>query len=276
MTIFKIAGKPPRTLKDLEREAIALASQGRWEESIDVNRETLAMAPENVEALNRFARALSELGRYSQARELLQHVLSLSPANVIARKNLDRIAGLKDTVGPAKASSLAHRVFLEESGKTCLTDVAVQNGTKLSGHLAPGEALSLTRDGHAVLVGIPKGEPLGRVTPKLAARLARLIQGGNRYVAAVASVGSGRVSVVIREEYRHPSLIGVVSFPGSSDGPVSYGDDLDLAEEDIQDLESAPEPANEADDERSGEGEEEEEEAPQRSARDDDEDQEER
>lgn len=249
MTIFKIAGRPQRSLKDLEREAIALANQGRWEEAVAVNREALSMARESVEALNRLARALSELGRYSEARESLQRVLLLSPGNTIAKKNLDRIAGLKDTAAPARASSLAPRVFIEDSGKTRVTDIAVEDRDRLLSQLAPGEALTLEPAGHAVVVRIPAGEVVGRITPKLAARLARLMRGGNRYVAAVASVGAGKVSVLIREEYQHPSLSGVVSFPGGAEGPLAYGDELEFAEEETHEVELPRERAGEGDDE---------------------------
>ena len=58
-----------------------------------------------------------------------------------------------------------------------------------------------------------EGRLLGRVEPRLARRLRRLMAGGNCYSAAVVAVDAAAVSVIIRETARHPSLRNVVSFP---------------------------------------------------------------
>jgi hypothetical protein len=42
------------------------------------------------------------------------------------------------------------------------------------------------------------------------------MKGGNRYQAAVTSVTSKEVLVIIRETYKHPSQAGTVSFPSRS------------------------------------------------------------
>jgi|OM-RGC.v1.026510675 hypothetical protein len=60
------------------------------------------------------------------------------------------------------------------------------------------------------------GITLGYVETKLASRLVKLIGKGNCYDAAVLSATPAKVSVVIREIYRHPSLLGVISFPAVS------------------------------------------------------------
>jgi hypothetical protein len=54
---------------------------------------------------------------------------------------------------------------------------------------------------------------VGQVEPKLAKRLIGLIETGNRYTAAVTTVGDNAISIIIRETYQHPSNRGKFSFP---------------------------------------------------------------
>ncbi len=281
MTIYKLDPKPQKSLKELERDAIAFANQGRWDAAAAANQEALARSADNVETLNRLGRALSELGRYTDARQTFQKVLRLSRNNPIARKNLERIANLQDAPAPKPASGLAPRLFLKESGKTCLTDVTALGGARQLSRLAPGEALALEVSGSAVVVRVPKGDVIGRLTPKLASRLARLLQGGNRYAVAVASIAGAKLSVLIREVYQHASLAGVVSFPSSAEGADTYADDLEVVEDEGPEPEPGPAPgawptAQAGDEkEREGDGEAEESGAAARKSDDDDDDDEE-
>jgi hypothetical protein len=79
------------------------------------------------------------------------------------------------------------------------------------------------------------------VEPKLGKRLIGLINGGNRYEAAIIGVNDRGISVIIRETYRHTSLHNVCSFPTKSreenrvylsDSFLRYIEDNDLEEED--------------------------------------------
>lgn len=280
MTIYKIDRKPQKSLRELERDAIAFANQGRWDAAAEANQEALALSADNVEALNRLGRALSELGRYADARETFQKVLRLSRNNPIARKNLERIASLEDAPAPKPVSGLAPRLFLKESGKTCLTDVTTLDGARQLSRLVPGETLTLEHSDSAVVVRVPKGEVIGRITPKLAARLARLLQGGNRYAVAVSSIAGGKLSVLIREVYQHPSLTGVVSFPSSVEGADVYADDVEVVDDEGPEPEQGPAPSawavGQAGDEKEheGDGEAEENGAAARKSDDDDDDEE--
>ena len=77
---------------------------------------------------------------------------------------------------------------------------------------------------------------LGSVEPRLARRLRKLMDGGNRYGAAIVSIDGESVSIVIRETQQHPSLRNVVSFPplrrsdGEPDGRDSDAAGDELAE----------------------------------------------
>ena len=64
------------------------------------------------------------------------------------------------------------------------------------------------------------GEYLSDVEPKLALRLAKLINGGNKYAAAVAGINTDSVRVIIKETFQHPNQAGRLSFPAGKAGDM--------------------------------------------------------
>ena len=55
--------------RQLTREAIDLAMQGRWEETIATNKDIIEIFPKDVSAYNRVGKSLAELGWYTEAKE---------------------------------------------------------------------------------------------------------------------------------------------------------------------------------------------------------------
>lgn len=208
--------------RDRVREAVALAVQGRWQEALVVNQALLAQYPGAVDTLNRLGKALSELGRYAEAREAFQQALDRSPSNGIARKNLERLDRLKDTAPAPRAERLSPQLFIEESGKSCVTMLRAPAAPEVLARVAAGDPLGLQVDGATVRVVLGEDVPLGRLEPKLAARLIKLLDAGNRYRVAVATVDKTGVSVILREAYQHPRLAGTVSFPTRMEAVVPY------------------------------------------------------
>ena len=208
--------------RDRVREAVALAVQGRWHEALVVNRALLAEYPGAVDTLNRLGKALSELGRYAEAREAFQQALHYSPSNGIARKNLERLDQLKDTAPVPRTERLSPQLFIEESGKSCVTMLRTPAPPEVLARVAAGDPLALQVDGATVRVVIGEDAPLGQLEPKLAARLIKLMEVGNRYRVAVATVNKAGVSVILREVYQHPRLAGIVSFPTRIEAILPY------------------------------------------------------
>ncbi len=64
------------------------------------------------------------------------------------------------------------------------------------------------------------GDYVSDVEPKLALRLTRLMEGGNKYAAAVAGVTPDAVRVIIKETFQHPTQVGKLSFPAGKAGDV--------------------------------------------------------
>ncbi len=195
------------------REAIALAMQSRWEEAVEANRAIIEAFSTDVDAYNRLGRALMEMGRYQEAREAYQKGLELDSHNKIARKNLARLALLKE----AKATSERHRValhlFLQETGKAAIVNLVHLALPKVLAHMVAGDQVFLLAEGQRLWVADRGGTPLGEVEPRHAVRLLELIRGGNQYSAAITSLEDRVVQVIIKETYQHPSQAGRLSFP---------------------------------------------------------------
>jgi len=194
--------------------AIRLALQSRWEEAVTVNRDIVSLYPSDVDAWNRLGKALAELGRYQESREAYGKTLEIDSTNTIARKNLARLAVLGE-VAPARAEpkqQLDPQIFIEETGKTGITTLHRVNQDVLI-RMTAGDRVELRPEGNVLLVENTRGEYLGEVEARLGLRLLKLMQGGNKYAAALTSLANATGRVIIKEVFQHPSQAGRPSFP---------------------------------------------------------------
>jgi len=209
-------GEGTRLKRQRAEQAIQLALQSRWEEAAAMNRAIISVFPSDVDAYNRLGKAHMEMGECEDARRAYEKALELEPGNSIARKNLGRL-GVKKGVATARSEgsrNIDPALFIAETGKTgnvTLTGVAAET---LVG-LTAGDSVNLRVQRNTVAVETVGGDLLGEIAPKLGLRLSRLIEGGNSYVAAIASLSDGSVRVIIREIYQHPSQQGRPSFPAA-------------------------------------------------------------
>ena len=210
------AGESTRLKRQRADQAIQLALQSRWEEAAAINRSIISVFPSDVDAYNRLGKALMEMGESEESRRAYEKTLALEPGNSIARKNLERLDARKSIVAVRVESpkSIDPSLFIAQTGSTGIANLKAVVPETLAG-LTAGDTLNLRIQGHTVAVETVGGDQLGVIEPKLGLRLARLIEGGNRYVAAVASLSNGGVRIIIREIYQHPSQQGKPSFPVS-------------------------------------------------------------
>lgn len=203
-----------RLKRERAKQAIALATESRWDEALSANRVILEDFPDDAEAWNRLGKSLSELGRYSEARQAFRRALEVSPSNCIARKNLERM-GLVREDNPQRPlhRGVPPNFFIEETGKTQTTCLVDRAPKEVLARMTPGEPAYLEPQEHKLLVNNSRGDYLGTVDPKLGLRLLRLMRGGNRYAAAITSLGDQDVRIIIRQTYQHPSQVGRLSFP---------------------------------------------------------------
>jgi len=202
-----------RLRKQMADQAIKLAISSRWDEAAQLNRELVKLFPDDADGFNRLGKALTELGQVTEARGCYGKTLEIDPTNQIAKRNLDKLATMRDSAAASAAQSqLDTRLFIEETGKagaTTLQAVDMAQAEKLDA----GDLVELRLQGNAVNVHTKAGDYVGMVEPRIGLRLARMMAGGNQYSAALVSITGGDIKVMIRETYQHHSLIGRVSFP---------------------------------------------------------------
>lgn len=214
MTLYQTEEKA-RLRRELSKEAITLAMQSHWDEAVRVNRSILEVFPTDVEAMNRLGKALTELGQCAEARSAFKSALEVAPHNTIARRNLERLTLLRDGKARTRGEPKSVRPdqFIEATGKAGTTMlVNLASGEKLA-KLAAGDPVALNVRGNVLSVDSVAGEYVGRVEPRLAARLVKLMEGGNKYTAAVTSNNAREVTIIIREVFQHPSQHGRIAFP---------------------------------------------------------------
>ena len=216
MTLYKAEDKA-RLKREREREAINLAMQSQWQKAIEANQAILELFSTDVEAYNRLGKALMELSHYDEAKEAFSRALELSPSNEIAKRNVSRLAYLTQRRGLGRQNREERqadpRLFIEETGKTGVVDLQDVADARILAGVTPGDVVNLKIQQNHLLVVTQEGEYLGRVEPGMALRLIKLIEGGNKYAAAITSSGDRQAKVIIKETYQHPSQAGRVSFP---------------------------------------------------------------
>jgi tetratricopeptide (TPR) repeat protein len=202
-----------RQKRTKSEQAISLAMKNRWDEAAQINREILDLFPNEVDAYNRLGKALTELGRYGEARDAYAQAVKLDPLNGIASKNLQRLGKLAAEGSAAPAPSpVDPRLFIEESGKTTVSQLTDVRRTEAAAKLSAGDQLQLTRKGNQVVVADQAGTEIGRIEPKLEQDLIRLLDIGNQYSVFVTSASEQAVYVIIRETHRSAAMGNRPSF----------------------------------------------------------------
>jgi tetratricopeptide (TPR) repeat protein len=214
------AEEKARLKKQWTELAIQQALASQWEDAVVTNRNILNLFPMEPEAYNRLGKAYSELGQYTEARQAYSQTLKYSPNNTIAKKNLDRLSMLQEVPTPAHtgAERIDPQLFIEETGKTGITELINLAPASVLAKVAVGDKVQLHQSGRSLLVRNAAGEDIGQIEPRLANRLINFMEGGNRYAAAILAKENGQVRLIIREEYQHPSMFGKVSFPSQGGG----------------------------------------------------------
>lgn len=223
MVFYQLSEKA-KLRRQRTNEAIALAMQSQWDEAIAVNKSIIEIFPDDADAYNRLGKALTQLGRYAEARDAYSHALEIEPNNGIAKKNIDRLAHLREAEAePRNGRQVSSHLFIEETGKADVADLYRLAPRKVLVKIAAGDPVHLEAKGQSLTVESVDGEYIGEVEPRLGLRLIKLMQGGNRYTAAIVGVGEKGGKVMIKEVFQHPSQAGRPSFPArAADGFRPY------------------------------------------------------
>ncbi len=205
-----------RLRRQSSKQAIQLAMEGRWREAVEINKGVLESFPNDIDAHNRLGRAYLELGEYALSRDAYQKTLDLDPYNIIAKKNLTRLAHLEQTpAAPAEAE--VHKVepqqFIEEVGKAGVVSLNRLGEAAVLAKAVAGDPVNLKINEHNLIAENMRGEYLGQLDARHGQRLIKLMEGGNRYSAAIVSSQEDGVTIIVREIYQDPSQAGRLSFP---------------------------------------------------------------
>ncbi len=201
--------------RERTQEAISCAMQGKWDEAIAANKSIIEVFPNDINAFNRLGKALTEKGQYKEAIDAYNHAIEIDPKNSISRKNLRRLSLLKDKKPvPSKIRPKAiSRTFIEETGKSGVARLDQLAAREVLIKMAAGDIVRLKVKKQRLTVENEAGEYLGQLESRISTRLSKLIKGGNKYSAAIASISDSVVKVIITEIYQHPKQVGRPSFP---------------------------------------------------------------
>jgi len=204
-----------RLRRKASQEAIALAMQSRWQEAITVNQSIIELFPTDIDAYNRLGRAYTELGEFAKAKDAYSRTIKLDPYNSIAKRNLQRLSLLRATKVTVKEErrEASPDLFIGEMGKAGVINLKDLAPKEVLAKMTAGNQIYLKVRGRQLVVENEQGEYLGLVEPPHGLRLARLVEGGNKYASAIVNINANSVRVIIRETFQHPSQVGRLSFP---------------------------------------------------------------
>lgn len=215
-----------RLKKRLFEQAIQHATANQWDDAIQANEQLLQLG-EDADCYNRIGKAAFELGDYEAAQDAYSSALRINPSNVIARKNLGRLRDLFNIGdGVARRATRTYadpQLFMIETGKTALTTLTNVPGKEVALRLVSGEQVELAPHGdNGIVVLDSEQQTIGQLEPLLAQRLIELMDGGNRYAAAIANLDGHQIKVLIREIFVSPEQRNKVSFPGKLGGDIAH------------------------------------------------------
>ncbi|MCJ7515349.1 MAG: hypothetical protein MUO89_05215, partial [Dehalococcoidia bacterium] len=103
-------------------------------------------------------------------------------------------------------------LFIGEMGKAGVVNLKDLAPKEVLAKMAAGNQVYLKVRGRQLVVENEQGEYLGLVEPPHGLRLARLVEGGNKYASAIVNINTNSARVIIRETFQHPNQVGRLSF----------------------------------------------------------------
>jgi hypothetical protein len=214
-----------RTLKRLADQSREKAVAGDWDAAAAINQEILKHAPQDSGAANRLGKALDQLGRIEEAIEAYKSAMEMDPGNIIAQRNVERLELLRDREPPpAKTNgdkkAIRASVFIEETGKTYVTELVRPTTTDALARLAPASEIQLRAEEGGFAVYDQFDNRLGMLEPLVSRKLKELVDAGNQYEAFVVALSGRTVRIIIREVYRDPNAPAHLALPAQAKLPA--------------------------------------------------------
>jgi hypothetical protein len=164
------------TLSELHHLAIMSAKKQDWPAAITHNLSILEQEENSVPAKMRLGVAYVHTKQEKAARKAFEEVMTLEPTNLLAQKHLQTLkAGKTIEAVTAQASD-----FIEEPGRTKITELHRLAGKPVLQNLHPGDSCELKNKGRFISVE-HNGVYVGSLADDLSSRLSRLVKAGNVY-----------------------------------------------------------------------------------------------
>ncbi len=207
-----------RLRRQMSEKAITLAMKGQWKEAVAINQSIIEVIPTDVDAYNRLGKAFMELGDLTQAKNAYNKALELDHNNSIAKKNLNRLEQMEITKVKIKDTrpKATPDLFIGEVGKAGVVNLTQLAPPLVLTKVMAGDKINLKVSGNHLVAENEQGEYLGAVDNQHGFRLAKLMNGGNKYAAAVVSLDTNKMRVIIREVFQDPNQVGRLSFPAKA------------------------------------------------------------
>lgn len=199
-------------MDDITQQAVSSALSGDWQKAEELNELILKDFPDNVGAMVRLAKAQIELGESSKAKKILEKVIKLDPYNSIATKTLLKLKS-KDKGGEITHNKISAEMFLEEPGKTKLTELTNLGDPNIFLQLDPGDEAKLIGGGRTISVNTSNGKHVGKLPVALGFRIKNLTSQGFEFQALIKSTSEDSVKVFIRELSRPSGFEKIMPFP---------------------------------------------------------------
>ncbi len=200
-------------MDDIAQQAISSALSGNWEEALKFNELILESSPDNTDAMVRSAKAHIELGDFAKAKKILEKVVKIDPYNNIANKALLKIEGVIKAGEVTHSSKVDPEKFIEEPGKTKLTELTHLGDPNIILQLDPGDVVKIVSGGRTVSVNTPNDKHIGRLPDDLGFKLKNLMSEGFEFQAMIKSTSTDCVKVFLREVSKPTIASKIMSFP---------------------------------------------------------------
>jgi len=202
----------------LQNQAVKEALEQNWEKAVELNKEILAIQPEDIPTLNRLGFALTRLGEVEEAKKTFETVLKYDRYNPIAKKNIQKLTSLKpgSKISNGVKPQQLRTSFIEEPGKTKTATLVRTAAMDVLIHITTGMSVKLVAKKRRVSVETHEGQYIGCIPDDIGLRLEKLLKVGYRYETNIKSAEDKYVSVFIREVERSTAAKNIPSFPGKN------------------------------------------------------------
>lgn len=224
-------------ISQFQKQAIAAAKQGDWEQSAHWNESIIEQEPRNVSALNRLGFCYIQLGKSKDATKMYQKVLEIEKLNAVAKKYLQMLDSKQGVIKQSQIDMFQD--FVEEPGKTKIIQLGRLCGPALLDELSVGSRCTLKTKGRFVTVLSKQGEYIGSLPEDISLHLSQLIKTGNTYDCVIRSSSKQECSVFIKETFRSPENLHTPSFLSNKRNGVNDSDE-DILYAGLMDDETVP------------------------------------